>query len=57
MDDDELTHFLRTCGACGNQWAGLHCPHDGVQNPCPACGVRPVVEAEPASGCECEFDA
>ncbi len=57
MDDDELTHFLRTCAACGNQWDGLHCPHDGVQNPCPGCGVRPEVVAEPAAGCECEADA
>lgn len=50
MDDDcdcepdagdegyEPTHFTRTCAACGFQWEALHCPHDGVQNPCPGCG-------------------
>lgn len=36
------THFLRTCEFCGNQWEGLHCPHDGYQNPCGACGKRPT---------------
>ncbi len=45
-DPDEDTaekawHFLRTCSHCGNQWYGLHCPHDGVQNPCPMCRVIP----------------
>ena len=34
-------HFLRTCLNCGMKWHGLHCPHDGYQNPCPVCGVRP----------------
>jgi len=34
-------HYHRVCSKCGHEWAGLHCPHDGYQNPCPACGVRP----------------
>ncbi len=35
------THYLRTCAGCGHQWEGLHCVHDGFQNPCPGCGKRP----------------
>ena len=27
-----------TCPACGRQRVTNHCPHDGVQNPCPECG-------------------
>lgn len=38
----ESFHFRRMCLHCGHQWWGLHCPHDGVQNPCPACRVRPT---------------
>jgi hypothetical protein len=30
--------YLRTCQLCGQEWGALHCPHDGVQNPCPTCG-------------------
>lgn len=30
--------YVRTCGGCGFCWESSHCPHDGVQNPCPACG-------------------
>lgn len=37
-------HYKRTCKNCGNIWYGLHCPHDGVQNPCPKCDMRPVCE-------------
>jgi len=37
-------HYWRTCKACGFRWGGLHCPHDGYQNPCPSCGVRPEPE-------------
>lgn len=33
--------YLRLCAGCGCTWGGLHCPHDGAQNPCPECGVRP----------------
>lgn len=35
-------HYRRTCVHCGHVWYGLHCPHDGQQNPCPLCGARPV---------------
>lgn len=42
-DGEESWHFTRTCAFCGTEWAGLHCPHDGYQNPCPACGLRPAV--------------
>jgi hypothetical protein len=38
--DEESWHYRRTCGGCGYVWWGLHCPHDGVQNPCPSCGWR-----------------
>ena len=37
-------HYWRTCKACGFRWGGLHCPHDGYQNPCPSCGVHPEPE-------------
>jgi hypothetical protein len=36
------THFLRTCERCGCIWEGLHCPHDGYQNRCPDCNLRPT---------------
>ena len=46
-DDDEYGeaswHYLRTCEYCGEIWQGLHCIHDGYQNPCPKCGKRPTV--------------
>lgn len=38
--------YKRTCEFCGATWAGLHCPHDGYQNPCPECGKRPTVVPE-----------
>jgi hypothetical protein len=43
-EDDEIDdwHYERTCEFCGAQWWGLHCPHDGYQNPCPECGRRPT---------------
>ena len=37
-------HYRRVCEHCKGPWYGLHCPHDGVQNPCPHCGVVPSVE-------------
>ena len=51
MSEDNW-HFRRTCLFCGRQWRGLHCPHDGYQNPCPHCGKRPdaVVEGSHAEG-------
>ena len=39
---EESWHFKRMCLSCGKVWWGLHCPHDGYQNPCPHCGMRPV---------------
>lgn len=35
------THYERVCLNCGYTWLGLHCPHDGYQNPCPICEVKP----------------
>lgn len=44
--DREGTHYLRRCARCGYEWFGLHCPHDGYQNPCPKCGKRPETVSE-----------
>lgn len=38
---EESWHYRRTCLSCGAVWWGLHCPHDGYQNTCPECGLRP----------------
>jgi len=35
-------HFRRKCLYCGYIWYGLHCPHDGFQNPCPRCKIKPT---------------
>jgi hypothetical protein len=40
-DPEDDWHFHRTCPNCGEKWWALHCPHDGAQNPCPHCKVRP----------------
>lgn len=40
---EESLHYRRTCEFCGTSWLGLHCPHDGYQNPCDACDKRPTV--------------
>lgn len=40
--DEESCHYYRTCEYCGESWWGLHCPHDGYQNPCPHCKKRPT---------------
>lgn len=42
IDELDLSswHHKRTCGGCGTVWWSLHCPHDGIQHPCPACGWR-----------------
>lgn len=50
---EESWHYKRTCEHCGCIWAGLHCPHDGVQNRCPKCGKIPTVSSDE---CNCEFD-
>ena len=44
--EGESWHYRRTCEFCGNRWWGLHCPHDGHQNPCPLCDKRPTVVPE-----------
>jgi hypothetical protein len=36
-----------TCPACGHSRAVNHCPHDGVQNRCPACGWLDPGKASP----------
>lgn len=41
-DGCDSWHYLRICLACGYRWSGLHCPHDGMQQPCGQCGFRPV---------------
>jgi hypothetical protein len=48
MEDGEKSwYYLRCCSSCRETWFGLHCRHDGVQNPCPHCGVRPEPEPDP----------
>jgi hypothetical protein len=42
LDPDDDWHYDRECQTCGCQWRGLHCPHDQIQNPCPACGTTPI---------------
>lgn len=42
-DGKESYHYFRTCLFCGHEWYGLHCPHDGYQNPCSQCGKYPIV--------------
>lgn len=43
-------HYHRRCLECFHEWAGLHCMHDGYQNPCPNCGARPVPIEDPWPG-------
>ena len=50
---DESTHYYRVCTNCGYGWWGLHCPHDGYQNPCSNCDKRP--KTLPDELCKCEF--
>ena len=45
-DTEPSVHYLRLCPSCGFSWWGLHCPHDGIQNPCPACGKIPETVAQ-----------
>ncbi len=57
-DDDESessTHYFRRCQFCQHAWYGLHCPHDGYQNPCENCGQKPMpVSESPVSGADHE---
>ena len=46
-DDGPGWHYFRTCLACRHTWYGVHCVHDDAQNPCPACGLRPIPVLEP----------
>jgi len=39
---DSTWHYKRICLHCNNTWWGLHCVHDGHQNPCPECKIRPI---------------
>jgi hypothetical protein len=39
-EDTDSVHYLRRCGRCHQTWYSLHCPHDGVQGQCRACGAR-----------------
>jgi hypothetical protein len=48
------THFRRTCEFCGFKWEGLHCPHDGYQNPCSKCKKYPTRLDESGGECNCE---
>lgn len=41
--DEEPWHYLRRCQFCNHTWYGLHCPHDGHQNPCMGCDRVPEV--------------
>ncbi|MBP9839984.1 MAG: hypothetical protein KBC44_03360 [Candidatus Pacebacteria bacterium] len=52
---DASTHYERVCTNCGQVWWGLHCPHDGYQNPCPNCDKKPtsVQELEHNTVCGC----
>lgn len=40
--DEESFNYLRRFPLCKGVWWGLHCPHDGFQNPCPNCGTVPM---------------
>jgi len=52
---EDYTHYNRTCTGCGHNWWGLHCPHDGYQNPCPNCGKLPKTIFTFSGDCTCEF--
>ena len=52
-DIEDYTHYHRTCQNCGKNWWGLHCPHDGYQNPCPECEFKPKPLRD--KHCDCEF--
>lgn len=52
-DDDDIEeswHYRRTCEVCENVWWSLHCPHDGVQNPCPSCDWTYAGRPTPLAG-------
>lgn len=41
---EESWHYRRRCRNCGMTWLSTHCKHDGIQPPCPECGVVPAAE-------------
>lgn len=43
-DQEESFYYHRVCPGCGLGYAALHCPHDGIQIPCPKCGLRTQLE-------------
>lgn len=45
-EDEDSVHYKRICEFCVGSWYGLHCPHDGAQNPCPYCERRPIAVPE-----------
>lgn len=49
--DNHSTHYEKVCTNCGECWFGLHCPHDGYQNPCPKCKTTP--KQVEFGDCEC----
>jgi len=51
--EEERMYNQRTCLGCGYNWWGLHCPHDGYQNPCPNCKLTPKQVV--TGNCECEL--
>ena len=51
---DSQTHYERVCLICGYSWLGLHCPHDGYQNPCPRCDKKPkTIKNKGYTDCNC----
>lgn len=40
VNEDDPWHYRRRCDNCSGEWFSLHCPHDGIQTPCPKCGTR-----------------
>lgn len=44
FDLQRARRFLRTSRRRPPVRYGLHCPHDGYQNPCQNCGARPIPE-------------
>jgi hypothetical protein len=51
----ESWHYKRKCEKCGGRWFGLHCIHDGYQNPCPHCNTVPMPVPMPEGGCNCKM--
>lgn len=52
---EDYYRFRRTWTFCGKNWWAVHCPHDGIQNPCPSCEKRPITVPSNIESCDCEF--